>query len=68
MRRFFSSLLAIAFVAGLSTSAGVAYDKLGNTMMGTTHKCPKGSTWVNGHMDKKTHKMTKGYCRKGKSY
>ena len=68
MRRLFSSLLAIAFVAGLSTSAGVAYDKLGNNMMGMAHKCPKGSTWVSGHKDKKTGKMTKGYCRKGRSY
>lgn len=67
MRRLFSSLLAVAFVAGLSTSAGIASDKMGS-MMGMTHKCPKGSSWVNGHMDKKTHKMTKGYCRKGRSY
>ncbi len=63
MRRFVSSLMAIAFALAVGTSQAVATDKMMGGHAGMT-KCPKGSTWVNGHMDKKTHQMTKGYCRK----
>jgi len=63
MRRLISSLLAFAFALAVGTSQALATDK----MMGGSKammKCPKGSAWVSGHMDKMTHKMTKGYCRK----
>jgi hypothetical protein len=57
MRTLVSSLVAAAFVLAVGTSQASASDKM---MM----KCPKGSTYVSGHMDKMSHKMTKGYCRK----
>ncbi len=65
MNRFISALAMLAFLGSISPSTALAMDKMsgGPAMM---KKCPKGETWVNGHVDKKTGKMTKGYCRKGK--
>jgi len=64
MRRLVSALAMLAFLGSIAPATTLAMDKMsgGSTMT----KCPKGSTWVKGHMDKKTGKMTKGYCRKGK--
>ena len=61
MRRFVSSLMAVAFMLAVASSQALAMDKMDG---GMAMKCPTGKTWVAGHMDKKTHKMTKGYCRK----
>ena len=65
MNRLISALAMLAFLGSISPGTALATDKMsgGSAMM---EKCPKGSTWVKGHMDKKTGKMTKGYCRKGK--
>lgn len=63
MRRFISSLMATAFIFAVGTSQALATDKMMGGHMGMM-TCPKGSYWVKGHMDKMTHKMTKGYCRK----
>jgi hypothetical protein len=65
MRRFLPTLMALAFAAALGGSATAAAGDKMSSMTATT-TCPAGSSWVKGHMDKKTHKMTKGYCRKGK--
>ena len=61
MRRFLSSLMALAFMVAVGSSQALAMDKMDGM---AAMKCPKGQSWVSGHMDKKTHKMTKGYCRK----
>jgi hypothetical protein len=66
MRRFISSLTALAFIAALGTGTGLAKNTsssmAGMPGMSTTSKCPKGQTWVKPYT--KNGKMVKGYCRK----
>ena len=65
MNRIISALAMLAFLGSISPSTALAVDKMsGGPAM--TKKCPKGTSWVSGHLDKKTGKMTKSYCRKGK--
>jgi hypothetical protein len=64
MRRLVSALAMFAFLGSIAPVTASAMDKMSGSSM-TMMKCAKGSTWVKGHMDKKTGKMTKGYCRKG---
>jgi hypothetical protein len=68
VRRFFSTLAAVAFVVSLGTGTGVAaHKKVSATpaSMASMGTCTTGETWVKGYTTKKG-KVVKGYCRKSK--